>query len=126
MTGSPHQTILIIDDEFVMIEVLEMLLADEGYRVLTAADGEEGLELMQVERPDLVITDYMMPKLSGPKLVERMVADERLAGIPVIMMSGGYTHERPTHVRAFFRKPPPVDDLLRTVAELLGPPTPEP
>lgn len=119
MTGSPHQTILIVDDEFVMIEVLEMLLTDEGYRVLTAADGEEALALMKVERPDLVITDYMMPKVSGPKLVAQMLAEERLASIPIIMMSGGYTHERPAHVRAFFRKPAPVNELLEKVAELL-------
>jgi len=120
MSGSPHKTILIIDDEFVMIEVLEMLFTDEGYRVITAADGEEALELMEVERPDLVITDYMMPKLPGPQLVARMAADARFSAIPIIMMSGGYPHERPAHVRAFFRKPAPVDELLRAVAELLG------
>jgi CheY-like chemotaxis protein len=120
MNGRASHTILVVDDEFVMVEIVSMILAEEGYRVLTAADGEEALALLAEEVPDLLITDYMMPKVTGPQLVDRMSADERLSAVPIIMMSGGSVHVRPAGVRAFFVKPVPVDDLLSAVATILA------
>ena len=66
-------TVLIVEDEFAIAALLEMVLTDEGYRVLTAANGRQGLErLAEGPRPDLVISDYMMPVLDGAGLLRAM------------------------------------------------------
>jgi len=78
-------TVLYVEDEAPLRGLVEFWLADAGYRVLLAADGAEALELVRAERPDLVITDAMMPNLSGDDLVERLKGDPELAGIPIVM-----------------------------------------
>ena len=66
-------TVLIVEDEFAIADLLEMALTDEGYRVLTAANGRQGLErLAEGPPPDLVISDYMMPVLDGAGLLRAM------------------------------------------------------
>lgn len=66
-------TVLVVDDEFAIADLLEMVLADEGYRVLLAINGRQGLErLAEGPRPDLVISDYMMPVLDGAGFVQAM------------------------------------------------------
>jgi CheY-like chemotaxis protein len=66
-------TILVVDDEFAILDLLEMVLADEGHVVLTAANGRQALErLAQHPRPDLIISDYMMPILNGASMLEAM------------------------------------------------------
>ena len=70
-------TVLIVEDEFFIAALLEMVLTDEGYRVLTAANGRQGLErLAEGPRPDLVISDYMMPVLDGAGLLHAMRENE--------------------------------------------------
>jgi len=78
-------TVLYVEDEAPLRGLIEFWLEDAGYRVLLAADGAEGLALVRAERPDLVITDAMMPNLSGDELVEAMKADPELAHIPIVM-----------------------------------------
>ncbi len=64
-------TVLVVEDEFAIAELLEMVLADEGYRVLMAANGRQGLQrLAEGPRPDLVISDYMMPILDGADMLQ--------------------------------------------------------
>ena len=66
-------TVLVVEDEFAIADLLEMVLTDEGYRVLLAANGRQGLErLAEGPRPDLVISDYMMPVLDGAGLIQAM------------------------------------------------------
>jgi two-component system chemotaxis response regulator CheY len=79
------RTVLYVEDEAPLRGLVEFWLEDAGYRVLLAADGAEGLELVRAERPDLVITDAMMPNLSGDDLVEIMKSDPELRGIPIVM-----------------------------------------
>ncbi|HEX4902643.1 MAG TPA: response regulator [Acidimicrobiales bacterium] len=82
---TPRRTVLYAEDEAPLRGLVEYWLADAGYRVLLAADGAEALEAVRAERPDLVITDAMMPNLSGDELVEIMKADPELRDIPIVM-----------------------------------------
>jgi len=113
MTEAPHN-VLVVDDEYASLEVLALLLTGEGFRVLTADNGEQALELLQAESISVVITDYKMPKMDGSELCLRMLADARLAGIPVIFTSATYRQDvpRPRNVVAFFSKPLLFKDVL--------------
>ena len=82
---SPAPTVLYVEDEAPLRGLVEFWLEDAGYRVLLAADGAEGLALVRSEHPDLVITDAMMPNLSGDELVEIMRSDPELRSIPIVM-----------------------------------------
>jgi CheY-like chemotaxis protein len=67
-----NKSVLVIDDEAHIRRVIELKFRNQGYRVSTALDGEEGLELIKAQEPDVVITDIMMPKLDGKALCERI------------------------------------------------------
>lgn len=82
---STPRTVLYVEDEAALRGLVEFWLEDAGYRVLLAADGLEGLALARSERPDLVITDAMMPNLSGDELVEVLKSDPELQAIPIVM-----------------------------------------
>ncbi|MFC7556410.1 PleD family two-component system response regulator [Pseudoroseomonas wenyumeiae] len=84
---SGQATVLIVEDEFAIADLLEMVLTDQGYRVVTAPNGRLGLQrLADGLRPDLVITDYMMPMLDGAGLLRAMRESEAERDIPCIVM----------------------------------------
>ena len=117
-------TVLIVEDEFAIVDLLEMALADEGYRVLTAANGHQGLErLVAGPRPDLVIADYMMPVLDGAGLLRAMRETETHRNIPCIIMSAmpeANVRERIDGYAAFVRKPFQLAALVQLVATLIS------
>lgn len=80
--------ILIIDDEPDMVAFLSTLLEDNGYEIVTALDGEEGLKKVKSEKPDLVSLDLLMPNKTGIKMFREMRKDPEIANIPVIMVTG--------------------------------------
>lgn len=67
-----NRSVLVIDDEAHIRRVIELKFKNQGYRVTTAVNGEEGLDLIKSQKPDIVITDIMMPKLDGKALCERV------------------------------------------------------
>ncbi len=79
--------VLIADDESHILNVLSLKLKNAGYDVLTAVDGEEALELAREQRPNLIITDYQMPVITGLELCQRLRAEQRTEGIPAIMLT---------------------------------------
>ena len=79
--------ILIVDDEPAILRMVEALLARKGYEVTVAQDGEEGLEVARSTRPDLVITDVLMPQMDGWALVRQLRAHGELALTPVIFLT---------------------------------------
>ena len=85
------QTILVVDDEFGVVEVLTAALEDEGYRVMAAANGRHGLERLAENRPDLVIVDFMMPILDGAAMatVVHDASDTAVAGAVASVVCGG-------------------------------------
>jgi len=85
------ETVLIVDDDPVVRRMLELGFQSEGFDVVTAADGIEGLEAMRSRKPHAVILDIMMPKLDGLKVMHEVISDDELRGLPVILLSAKAT-----------------------------------
>jgi two-component system response regulator MprA len=117
--------ILVVDDEPLIREVLAEVFMDEGYAVDTAADSHEALAAIAAAPPDLLITDIMMPGLSGWDLLGRVRLQHPL--LPILLISAGHravagrSQYLADHT-AFLAKPFAVDELLALVARLLGSP----
>jgi DNA-binding response OmpR family regulator len=79
--------ILVVDDEDDILQFLELVLREKGYDVVTAAGGQEALTRAQIEKPDLVLLDIMMPQLDGWEVLKLLRVDEETASIPVAMLS---------------------------------------
>jgi len=119
------RTVLVVDDEFGTVEVLVAALEDAGYRVLTAANGRRALERLEENKPDLVVSDFMMPLMDGAALVEAIRSNPQFRDIPVIMMSAApetALRKQVDGYEAFLRKPFRVPALLELIASLLNPP----
>ena len=80
-------TILIADDEPNIVISLEYLLQREGYHVLVARDGQEALDTVDLMRPDLVLLDVMLPKVSGFDVCQKLRANPALAGMRIVMLT---------------------------------------
>ena len=118
-------TILVIDDELMILEILCAFLEGEGWQVTTASNGQEGLERLASVQPAVVVSDVMMPVLDGWELCRRMQADPRYQSIPLVLMSALRTSSSLTgcSYAALLRKPFELDELLRTITRLLLPDT---
>jgi CheY-like chemotaxis protein len=122
---SDSKTILVADDESHILNVVSLKLRNAGYRVLTASDGQEALEMATQERPDLLITDYHMPLLSGIELCRRLKQNVVTAAIPAIMLTARGYHLEPhdtadSGIMRMLSKPFSPRHLLSTVNELLA------
>ena len=85
MTDS--QTILLVDDEEDLLDLLSYALQREGFHVVTAQDGAEGVRVAQAERPDLIVLDIMMPKMDGIEACQRLREDAGLRLVPILMLT---------------------------------------
>ena len=120
----PAKKILVADDESHILHVVSLKLRNAGFDVVTACDGQEALELAAAERPDLVITDYHMPQLSGLELCRKLKEDPATAAIPAIMLTArGYQLEprdmEQSGICRMLTKPFSPRHLLATVNEVL-------
>ena len=119
-----ERTILVADDESHILHVVSLKLRNAGFRVITARDGAEALEMAQNEHPDLLITDYHMPELSGLELCRRLKQDEKTCKIPAIMLTARGYHLEPhdteqSGILRMLSKPFSPRQLLATVNEVL-------
>ena len=119
-----EKTILVADDETHILHVVSLKLRNAGFRVLTARDGQEALEIAQMQHPDLLITDYHMPQLSGLELCQRLKRDESTSDIPAIMLTARGYHLEPhdteqSGILRMLSKPFSPRHLLTTVNEVL-------
>jgi len=119
--GRAVKRVLIVDDEFDIVDVLGDLLTAEGYEIVTAANGREGLSRLRDAPIDLVLLDCMMPVVDGPEMLRLMREDERLLHVPVVMMSAAEMRHRIQALgcSAFLKKPFDLNTLLETVARLI-------
>jgi DNA-binding response OmpR family regulator len=85
--AAAERTVLIVDDDTVILRLLEVNFEMEGFLVRTAVDGQEGLEVARAEAPDIIISDVMMPRMNGLELVATLKSDPATAAIPVILLS---------------------------------------
>src|SRR6185312_10119735 len=81
------ELVLVIDDSPTITKVVQLVLTKAGYRVQTAADGEQGLQAVRAQRPDLILLDFVMPRMNGYQFCRELTADAKLRDIPVILMS---------------------------------------
>ena len=117
-------TILLVEDDASVRELLKVLLEVEGYEILEAKDGLEGLEKAEALRPDLMILDLMMPEIDGERVLARLRAEPSTRQIPVIVVSGRYEAlERcrdAVGAENVFAKPFEPVKLLDRVGDLVG------
>jgi CheY-like chemotaxis protein len=128
------KTILIVDDEPDVVSYLEMILQDNGYETLTAENGNEAMELLRDNKPDLVTLDISMPEASGTRFYVELKKDPELSSTPVFIVTavtgfGGdkYGYEKfISHRRlvpppeGFFPKPIDRDEFIAAVKEQLA------
>lgn len=116
-------TVLVVDDECGVAKLFESILADEGYRVLTASNGRHGLEMLAKERADLIFLDLMMPILDGAATLIEILAHPAFKRIPVVVMSvisEATVAERCSGYSCFMPKSFKVAQLKIVVGQLLG------
>ncbi len=115
--------LLIVEDIPAVRELIRLQLTLRGYLVLTAADGQEALEVMAQQKPAVVITDVLMPRMDGFLLTHRLRSNPKTAGIPVILLSATYVSAEDERfglsagATRFLPKPVEVDDLVAAVAD---------
>ncbi len=113
-------TILVVDDEVKNVKLMEALLLPRGYRVITATHGEEALQQVSQERPDLILLDVMMPIMDGFETCKRLKDDPETRLIPVVIMTAlGQVEDRVKGIEAgaddFLTKPVHRDELLARI-----------
>ena len=121
--GSSKPHVLVVDDDREIAESLRHALAEVGYEVSIAADGNQGLAYVEAKNPDLIILDMMMPRRSGFLVLERMRQVNQTPA-PVIMITGneGTRHQKYAEmlgVNDYIHKPFTMDRLLKSVDNLL-------
>ena len=118
-------TVLVVEDDPTILQLLEVNFEMEGFTVLTATDGADGLERARSGAPDLIVSDVMMPNMSGLEMVAELKADPETKAIPVILLSakaqtadvaGGMQ----AGADAYMTKPFEPLELVDKVNELLG------
>lgn len=124
-TASPDRDrrrpiILVIDDELAILDLLQELLQDEGYRVLRAENGLKGIEQTLDAQPDLILTDLMMPVMDGRALSRHLRAEPRTAQIPLILISAAYRAHDDDLFDAVLAKPFDIAELLELIHAQLG------
>jgi CheY-like chemotaxis protein len=117
--------ILVIDDEPDVVSYLSAFLEDEGFHVLEAGNGPDGLTLAREQAPDLITLDITMPGMSGIEVLTTLRRDEGLSRIPVIIITGVTAFEKLTDYRdvrppeGFMSKPIDLVKLLSTIEDIL-------
>ena len=119
-----RKRVLLVDDDFEIVDAIRYALEGDGFEVIVARDGNQGLALAERENPDLMILDMMMPKRSGFLVLEKLRRTRDLP-LPVIMITGneGSRHKAYAEllgVSDYIRKPFAMDRLLEAVHRLLG------
>ncbi|MDP6045754.1 MAG: response regulator [Phycisphaerae bacterium] len=117
--------IVVADDEAHILHVVSMKLTNAGYEVQTAEDGEEALEICQASPPDMLITDYQMPYMTGVELCKALRQSDSTKDIPAMMLTArGFDIEPPEMIEAgiaaVLAKPFSSREVLSRVVELIG------
>jgi DNA-binding response OmpR family regulator len=124
MEGMVRVKILVVEDDEITSHMLRRILEKEGYQVITAADGTEGLRMFLTDKPDLLLTDCLLPKMDGFKMVKKARA-EQSEHRPIIMMSGIYLKSSYRQAAidagadAYMVKPFEPDELIQKIKRLL-------
>lgn len=118
-------TILIVDDEYLIADILGFAMEDEGYMVVKAGNGRKALEVLDRERPSLVITDFMMPVMDGLEFARAVRQRSAFADLPVFLMSGAQGsigRASPDLFNVVFDKPFDINKVIFEVVKHIGRP----
>lgn len=116
---------LVVDDEFHIVQVVSIKLRNNGYEVITADNGGDAYDLACQNKPDVIITDYQMPIMSGLELIQKLRENSDTVSIPVIMLTArGFAIEddlkQKLKVSACLSKPFSPREVLQTIEEVLS------
>ena len=119
-----EKKVLVVDDEIHIVHVVAIKLRNNGYEVISAENGAEGFELACKKKPDIIVTDFQMPVMTGLELVEKLRQNEQTRDIPVIMLTArGFAVEDSTkselQISEFLSKPFSPKELLRSIDDIL-------
>jgi two-component system alkaline phosphatase synthesis response regulator PhoP len=119
-----EKKVLVVDDEIHIIHVVAIKLRNNGYSVISAENGAEAFELACEEQPDIVVTDFQMPVMTGLDLVRELRRNEATKDIPVIMLTArGFAIEdeqkEDLQISEFLSKPFSPKELLRSIEDIL-------
>jgi CheY-like chemotaxis protein len=92
--------ILLVDDSKAILHENERVLIEAGYEVVCAEDGDSALQLAHEQKPDLILLDMILPKMSGPDVLEHLKKDAATADIPVVVLSSLTEKNRPKLIEA--------------------------
>ena len=120
--------ILLVDDELYVTNIVARQLRSRGYELVVACDGAEALVLIRDRHPDLIVSDYQMPELSGMEMAHALHEDPATAAIPILMLTAREhcleeSELKKTSIRAFVAKPFSMKDLISKIDRLLTPQT---
>lgn len=124
MTSQPP-LVLVVDDESHILHVVSLKVKNAGYRIITAEDGEEGLATAIEQKPDLIITDYQMPYMTGLEMCIELKKHEQTCNTPALMLTArGFSLPQnlidQTNIAGVISKPFSPRDVLAQVQELIG------
>ena len=124
MAMDATRTILMIEDDAMIQDLIHDVLLDEGYRVLRASDGEDGLRVAASDGPGLILLDFRLPRMSGANVLARLKHDPATSHIPVIAVTGQPTSlvDRSLPVDGWIAKPFDLDVLLAQVERFVDVP----
>lgn len=116
------RTIMVVEDELSIAEIVTEILTSIGHRVVVAHNGLEAFMRIQAERPDLVISDVMMPVMDGTELSKKLQAHPELSSVPVVFLSAAREAGQLTGCKyvAFIKKPFAINELIEVVSKTLG------
>lgn len=113
--------VLLVEDELGLSKLMVMILEDEGYQVIEAANGAQGLAELEQVKPALIITDYMMPELNGCEMVRTIRRNPAFDDVPILMMSAALPQQVPGRdlVDQFLPKGTGLEVLVKTIRQLI-------
>lgn len=120
------KTVMIVDDEEPICKVVEDILKPEGYAAISAYSGDEALEKLKKIKPDIILIDFFMPRMSGRELCEKIRADPKLKDIKVAFLTAatfsasGMKELENMNVLDYIKKPFEYKDLIKRVKKILG------
>lgn len=126
---APKPKIMVVEDSLDEAKLIQMDLEGEGYEVVCASNGEEALEMVAPEKPDLIVLDVMMPKMDGFTFCSKLRSSPENKDIPVVLLTGVAEHIHDTKypldgvvradVEEYLEKPVRPEELLKTISNLL-------
>jgi len=119
-----EKKVLVVDDEIHIVHVAAIKLRNNGYEVITATNGAEAFELACAEKPDIIVTDFQMPAMTGVELVEKIRQNEETKDIPVILLTArsfaiSEEQQEDLQISGCLSKPFSPKELLENIEDIL-------